>query len=446
MLRWIAIVVLTISVIGVAFWGYQEHQEKNAVLLQAENTYQRSFHNLTYYVDLLNDKIGTVLAMNSPRSLSPQLAEIWRITSDAHSEVGQLPLTLIPFNKTEEFLSNIGDFSYRTAVRELDDDPLTGEETELLQNLYQQSGDIKRELRKVQHMVLENNLRWMDVQLALVNNDTKADNTIIDGFKTVEKSVESFSEGNFMNQINGVSKKSEGEIQLEGEKVTENDVKQKANDLFNLNGTDLKITASGEGSDIKVYSASYDKDGTHGYMDITEKGGYLISMIQNREVQDASIGLYDGMNEATNFLQDLGYENMAAYNSAQYGNVGVYSFLYTEDDIRIYPDSIQVKVALDNGDVIGLSAREYLVNHQERDIEEPAITMDEAKAEVNPKVKIQEEYLAVIDNDLGEEVLCYEFLGTLGDDTYRIYINAQDGFEERVEKLEQTEVNFETSA
>ncbi|MRG86423.1 germination protein YpeB [Salinibacillus xinjiangensis] len=446
MIRWILIAVLAIGVAGVGFWGYQEHQEKNAVLIQAENNYQRSFHDLTYYVDLLHDKLGTVLAMNSPRSLSPELAEIWRITSDAHSEVGQLPLTLIPFNKTEEFLSNIGDFSYRTAVRGLDDDPLTVEETKMLEELYAQAGEIERELRKVQHLALENNLRWMDVQLALVNNDQKADNTIIDGFKTVEKNVESFSEGNFSQQLSGVSKDNEKEIKLEGENISENEVKSLAKDLFKVNDGNLKITTSGEGSDIKVFSASFEQDDKHGYMDITQKGGYLISMIVNRDVGEKSIGLYDGMNKAKKFLEKLGYDNMEAHNSAEYNNVGVYSFAYQQDDIRIYPDTVQVKVALDNGDVIGLSARDFLVHHQERDISEPKITVEEAKEEVNPNVKIQEESLAVIENDLGEEVLVYEFLGTLGDDTYRIYINANDGFEEQVEKLKQAEENFETSA
>jgi spore germination protein len=446
MLRWIAIAVLTVTIIGVAFWGYQEHQEKNAVLLQAENTYQRSFHDLTYYVDLLHDKIGTVLAMNSPRSLSPQLAEIWRITSDAHSEVGQLPLALLPFNKTEEFLSNIGDFSYRTAVRGLEKDPLTDEETERLQNLYQQSGEIKRELRNVQHLVLENNLRWMDVQLALVNNDTKADNTIIDGFKTVEKNVESYSESGFNTQLNGVVKHNEEEIKLEGSNIDESKVHSIANDIFNLDGTDLKVTSSGEGADIKVYSASYENDKEHGYFDITEKGGYLISMLISRDMKEPTIGLYDGSQKALAFLKKLGYENLEVYNSTQYNDVGVYNFAYTQDDVLIYPDAIQVKVALDNGEVIGMSARQYLVNHQDRTISDPEITVDEARKEVNPKVEIQEDRLAIIDNDLGEEVLCYEFIGTLGEDTYRIYINATDGFEERVEKLDQAEIDFKTSA
>src|SRR5699024_11777751 len=73
----------------------------------------------------------------------------------------------MPFNKTEEFLSNIGDFTYRTAVRDLQEKPLSDKEVKTLQNLYEQSGDLKDELRNVQHTVLDENLRWMDVQLAL---------------------------------------------------------------------------------------------------------------------------------------------------------------------------------------------------------------------------------------------------------------------------------------
>src|SRR5690625_403280 len=158
MIRWISIVVLSIGIVGTGVWGYQEHQEKNSILIQAENTYQRSFHELTYNIDLLHDTIGSSLAMNSKEQLSPQLAEIWRITSLAHNNVGQLPLTLVPFNKTEEFLSKMGDFSYKVAVRDLNKTPLSDEEDNTLQSLYEMSGEIKQKLLRVQNMALENKL------------------------------------------------------------------------------------------------------------------------------------------------------------------------------------------------------------------------------------------------------------------------------------------------
>src|SRR5690625_3916166 len=122
-------------------------------------------------MDLLHDNIGSSLSMNSKISLSPILIEICRITTEAHTNVGQLPLSLLPFNKTEELLSDIGDFTYQTAVRDLDEKPLSEKEIKSLKSLYEQSGEIKDELRDVQHLVLDQNLRWMDVQLALATQD-----------------------------------------------------------------------------------------------------------------------------------------------------------------------------------------------------------------------------------------------------------------------------------
>ena len=66
MIRGIVIVFLALGIAGTAFWGYQEHRDKNAVLLSAENNYQRAFHDLTYQMDLLHDKIGTTLAHEFP--------------------------------------------------------------------------------------------------------------------------------------------------------------------------------------------------------------------------------------------------------------------------------------------------------------------------------------------------------------------------------------------
>src|SRR5690625_6789811 len=102
-------------------------------------------------MDMLHDKIGTSLAMNSGDRLSPQFVDIWRLASNAQADVSQLPLSLLPFNKTEAFLSNIGNFTYKTAIRNLDDDPLTEKELDSLQKFYDQAAQIKDELRKAQY-------------------------------------------------------------------------------------------------------------------------------------------------------------------------------------------------------------------------------------------------------------------------------------------------------
>lgn len=443
MIRWILIAVLAAGVAGTAAWGYQEHQEKNAILVQAENTYQRAFHELSYDMDLLHDEIGTALAMNSESRLSPQLVDIWRLTSEALSNVGHLPLGLLPFNKTEEFLSNIGDFTYQTAVRNLQDDPLSEEETATLEELYKQSGEIKNELRQVQHTAMENNLRWMDVQLALATQDEQSDNTIINGFQTVEKTVEGFSEGNNDSTVPGQSSEEHQFQFLTGEKITEEEAAKIGMELFNVeNEENLTITESGDGADIPLYSVSYRNGEKNAYMDMSVKGGHPLTLLVNREVGEQETSLNEGLKLAEDYLASFDFENMTLFQSNQYDNIGVYSFLYNDDGVRIYSDAIEVKVALDNGDILGLAARNYFMNHKDRDIPEPKISEEEAKEMVNQDVEIQEEFLAVIDNDLGEEVLTYEFLGVLNNDTYRIFINAMDGTEEKVERLDGKEINY----
>ncbi|MFZ3578182.1 germination protein YpeB [Virgibacillus sp. DJP39] len=444
MVRWILITVLTVGIVGVGVWGFQEHQEKNSILIQAENDYQRAFHELTYHIDLLHNKIGTSLAMNSPTSLSPQLVEIWRLTSQALSNVGQLPLALIPFNKTEEFLSDIGDFTYKTAVRDLDNKPLSEDETKKLTKLYKQSGDIKKELRKVQYLVLKNNLRWMDVQLALASTEEKADNTIIDGFKTVEKKVKGYSESNVESNLIGTSSQDHPYQFLSGSKMSEEEALKKSRKLFDLgNDAKINITKTGKGADVPMYSISYRGPDKNVYMDMTQKGGHPVTFLVNRPVKKNKISLNQGLEKANAFLEKQGIENMMIYQSNEYNNVGVFSFLYNQDGVRVYSDAIEVKVALDNGDILGSTARNYFMNHKKRDIPSPEISEKDAKSKVNPSVKIQEQHMAVIDNTEGKEVLTYEFLGVLNNETFRIFINAMDGREEKIEKLNGTEVNLD---
>ncbi|WP_409270491.1 germination protein YpeB [Neobacillus sp. SCS-31] len=446
MIRNIVIVLLAIGLAGTAYWGYQERKEKNAVLINAENNYQQAFHELSYRVDLLNDKLGTTLAMNSRKSLSPSLAEVWRITSEASQNVGQLPLSLMPFNKTEEFLSNVGEFSYRTAVRDLDKKPLNDKEYKALQTLYKQSADIQGELREVQHLVLKNNLRWMDVELALASGKENSDNTIIDGFKVVEKTVSGYEETDFGPEFVSMKEKDTNFSNLHGKKITKTQAVATARKYIGFDGkAKTKVSESGKGSRYGFYtvSAKNTETGMEASMDITKKGGYPVWFLNNRPVGKQKISLNEAANRASKFLKENNYQSLVLSESAQYDNLGVFTFVTKQENVRIYPESIKIKVALDNGLPVGLAADDYLKTRTVRELKSPAMEINEARKKINPKVKIMEERQAIILNDFNREVLCYEFLGTLGDDTYRVFINAATGEEERVDKMKNAEEMFD---
>ena len=68
-----------------------------------------------------------------------------------------------------------------------------------------------------------------------------------------------------------------------------------------------------------------------------------------------------------------------------------------------------MKVALDDGEVVGFSAKDYLMNHRKRDIKAPKISRKEAEKTLNKHVKIEDTHVALVQNDMSEEVLCYEF-------------------------------------
>ncbi|TKI88852.1 germination protein YpeB, partial [Bacillus cereus] len=259
---------------------------------------------------------------------------------------------LMPFNKTEEFLANIGDFSYRAAIRDLEKEPLNDQEYKTLETLYSNAGNIQDELRKVQHLVLKNNLRWMDVEMALASNRDPADNTIIDGLKTVEKNVTSYSSTNFGPTFTSAQKNKKGGFEAEGKAISKDEAAKIAKSFLNLKGNEkVDVEKSGKGAKESFYSVKIKDEATNNefYMDITGKGGYPIWVMNNREIKEQKVSLNDAGSKGLKFLKDHKFNNMELYDSSQYDNVGVFTYVVNENGVRIYPEAIQMKIALDDG-------------------------------------------------------------------------------------------------
>lgn len=426
----------TILLVGALVWGYQENKEKNAILINAENQYQRAFHNLSYNMNRIHAELGNTLAVSSTSQGMHRkgLMNVWRLTSNAQNEISQLPLTLLPFNKTEEFLSRISNFAYKAGVRDLTKEPLSENEVKTLKTLYSNSGDITKDLQQVQHKVITNSLRWMDVETALATNSVE-DNSIIDGFKTVDKKVESYPELDWGPSVSSIYNKRSVK-QLAGMPITEEDVKRKALKFADAgDNARVQITKNGKGTDWVSFTAKVKHP--KGYMismDFTEKGGQIISYTNERNVGAHRVSVQDAIDRAQQFLEKKGYPDMTAVSADPYDNLANFSFVREEDGVLIYPEKITVRSALDNGDVIGFQASDFVYEHQiKREIPQPSISLAEAKKVLNPDFKVLYHRKAIIKNDRSEDVLCYEFGGRINGSQYRIYINSDTGLEETVE-------------
>lgn len=440
MYRRIAVVLFPVAVlalIGTAVWGYQENQEKSSLLIKAENQYQRAFHDLNFHVDKLQDELGKTLALNSRKQLSDSLTNVWRLSFAAQNDLGQLPLSLMPFDKTEAFLARIGNFSYRVGVRDLEKKPLTDREYNTLRELYKRSNAIQGDLQKVQSQVLSKNLRWMDVELAMASEDKVMDNTIIDGFKKVDKLAEGYTEVDWGPTVNNLEANQRKRVtNLEGDPVSPQDVKEKIADILDrpdTKGIDVVLNRKGN---EQTYSARLKKkNGREVNADVTRKGGYVLWMDYDRPVKKRKLSLERAQGEAIQFLDGLGYPEVEATAFDEGGNMASYTFVRKQGDVLIYPETVVVKVALDNGEIAGFQAENYVYNYKEKRNLKPKLTEAQARKYANPRLKLKESRLAVIFGDKGNEVLCHELLGRLGKSEYRVFINAESGDEEFVQKI-----------
>lgn len=429
--------VMSLLFIGSLYWGYQEHQEKNSILIKAENQYQRAFHDLTYHVERLHRQLGNTLAVNSTSQGYHRkgLVNVWRLTSQAQNEISQLPLTLLPFNEAENFLSHIANFAYKTAVRDLSKQPLSPGEFETMKTLYAKSEEIAKDLHAVQNNVLAKSLRWMDVEAAIASEKQNNDNLIVDGFKTVDKKVSEYPEINWGPSVSSMYQTRSIKM-LGGKPVTAEDIRKKAAEFIGGNGASIQVTENGKGTEFASYSANVASDNNNRQqLDYTQKGGRLISYMNFRDIGNQNVNLEQARSGAEKFLERIGFKGMKAVSYDAFNGAGTYTFVTNQNGVLIYPDKLTVKVALDNGDVVGLQAADYVYEHRERKLSKPQISKAAARKALNPNMRIKSDNMALIHSELGEEVLCYEFTGEINGSIYRIYINSESGVEESIEEL-----------
>ena len=98
----------------------------------------------------------------------------------------------------------------------------------------------------------------------------------------------------------------------------------------------------------------------------------------------------------------------------------------------MYPDLMKLKIALDNGQILGIETTGYLNSHYERSLPQVKISKEEVKQNLNKNLEIKNESLAVIPTEFQTEIFCWEFKGTIDDTEFLVYINAETGKEEDI--------------
>ena len=221
---------------------------------------------------------------------------------------------------------------------------------------------------------------------------------------------------------------------LTGEDIDEEKAKQKAEEFIGKDKIkEISNLGYSENATIPVYDFSITNHNDETInISISKKGGHVVSMNSNREVKAEVISQEEADKKGKEFLESKGFKNMKeTYYLKQEGIVTI-NYAYTQNNVVMYPDLIKVKVALDNGEVLGIETTGYLNNHTERNISKVKISKEQAKKDLNKDLNIESEQMAVIPTEWKTEKLCYEFKGKVDNKEFLVYINAENGREEDI--------------
>ena len=96
---------------------------------------------------------------------------------------------------------------------------------------------------------------------------------------------------------------------------------------------------------------------------ISVKGGKLVLLNKDREVVEENLTREDANKIGKDYLASIDFPNMQESYFQTQENIITVNYVYKQGDILVYPDLIKVKIALDNGEILGVETNGYLTDH-----------------------------------------------------------------------------------
>lgn len=429
-------VVTVIALVVAAVLGYLWFNQKEAYATTKENEYNMAFYEVVEYVQNLKTYLAKSMISKTAEHGAEMLTHVWREANLAQAYLGMLPIESQELENTEKYLNQVSEYSYSLSRKNIEGEGLTDDDMNKIKELYNYSNDLANTLNEMADELNNGTLTWED----LMRNTEGSEIAEVSTFDVVEENFHEFTgliyDGAYSEHIISSEKKG-----LTGEDIDEETAKQKAEEFI---GKDrIKSTQNNgyvENGDIPVYrfEMTTNDNQTIG-ISISKKGGHVVYLISNRDVGEQQITEQDAVQKGKEYLASKGFDNMQeTYYMKQDGFITI-NYAYKQDNVVMYADLIKAKVALDNGEIIGLETTGYLNSHHERQIPTEKISIEKARENLSERAQVTSEGLAMIPTEWKTEKFCYEFKGKIEDIDFIAYINAETGEEEDILIVTNTE-------
>jgi germination protein YpeB len=368
-----------------------------------EIAYERAISELCESLDNITVSLQKGTYCSTGKMMSDISNDLSRQASVAKVSMGQLTDRDIISEEVYKFLSQIGAFTSSVA-RDKDKLTLTAKQKDSLKSLLTYSESLSKSLGEIRkgsfdgEIVNEKTSSTIDLSAA-------APKTFSESMSDAEQNFADYPTliydgpfaDNLLNRQGGKTLKTLREI-------TKQEARKIAADFMHTTPESLREEAD-VNSQIELYCFSKGDVAAA----VTKKGGKLCYMVNPRVVDAETISNAESIKRAKRFLEEIGYNSMKDTYYSVYAGVCTVNFAYSKNDVIHYSDLIKVSVALDNGEVLSVDARGYLMNHRKRNVYEEKIVLDKARKSISEDLKILSEKSVVIPLDTGKEAYCYEF-------------------------------------
>lgn len=395
--------VLVYAIAALSVFSYVKAEETKQLSHLLSGQYAKKMSDASTKLDELDIAVQKTLLFNEQEGSAQARDDIWRLSSDIKNSVGSLPLDRGFSNTWMNYLGRLGNYAKESEQ--------TGDPKEYHKVMEQASKNLRNmadEWEVATAGMIDGQMSvagWAD-QIESV--DSKHD------WAGMGETVKKYTESDFpLTASESDSMKKKDLKNLEDKKITREEAIERFKIIFpEVSNGSIVVENSKPGSPYPFYHLRFAEDQSIGYIDITEKGGHILSFLTERPF-DKSVLDFDLLQEkAEEFLSNSGYED-TVYQEARENHTAwhfVYVRVEPEYGAKVFSDIIHLKVAKDTGDIIGIDAMEYI---QTEKTKKQKIVKINWKEFFHSNVKVMKDELAYVENDRLEQRLAHYLTVTL---------------------------------
>lgn len=430
----IIITIIMIILVGIIAWlGYSLFTKNQETIIASENLYNQALYQLVDYMQNVENYLAKATISTGATHGAETLTNLWREANLAQTYLAMLPIESKDLENTSKFLNQVSDYSYALSRKNIKGEKLSDNDLKNLDNLYEYSVNLTNIVNQISTDLNEGNISWSELTGDGTVQFAQQVSSDLDIASTLEENFHEYSgliyDGAYSEHITTKEKKG-----LTGDDLSEDEATKIVEEFLGKDNI-KEITNLGysENADIPAYTYSLNTNKEENVsITISKKGGHIVYFNSNRDVSVENLTNDEAKDKGLDFLKQKGLENMQPTYYLKGEGVLTVNYAYEQNNVLMYPDLVKLKIALDDGEILGMETTGYLNNHHKRNNSNVKITKEEARKNLNKNLDIKSERLAVIPTEWESEILCYEFKGKINDTDYLVYINAETGEEEDI--------------